>query len=131
MSDPSFEARLQRLFSDHPHYPDAPLFAAEVENRLSRGWALRRVLIGAAGVAGGLIAVAQIAGAGLVGRIGDANRLARDTAMALHTSAAQIPGPIGSVGQLTLPFGGEVLWLVAGLAVLAGAFLVSRSIQEI
>ncbi len=119
------------MFSDHPHYPDAPLFAAEVEGRLSRGWALRRVLIGAAGVTGGLIAVAQITGAGLVGRIEDANRLARDTAAALHTTASQIPGPIGGVGQLALPFGGEVLWLVAGLAVLAGAFLASRAIQEI
>jgi hypothetical protein len=131
MSDPSFEARVQRLFSEHPHYPDAPLFAAEVEHRLSRGWALRRVLIGAAGVAGGLIAVAQIAGAGVVGRFGAADRLARDTASALHTSAARIPGPIGGVGQLILPFGGEVLWLVAGLAVLAAALLFSRSIREI
>ena len=131
MSDPSFEARLQRLFSDHPHFPDAPLFAVEVEDRLSRGWALRRVLIGAAGVAGGLIAVVQLTGAGLIGRIGDAGQVARDAASALHTTAARIPGPIGGVGQLALPFGGEVLWLVAGLAVLAGAFLASRSIREI
>jgi len=131
VSDPSFDARLQRLFADHPHYPDAPLFAAEVEGRLSRGWALRRMLIGAAGVVGGLIAVAQIAGAGLVGRLGAAGRLARDTASTLHATAAELPGPIGGVGQLALPFGGEVLWLVAGLAVLAGAFLASRTIQEI
>jgi hypothetical protein len=89
------------------------------------------VLIGSAGVVGGLIAVAQITGAGLIGRLGAADRLLRDTAAALHMTAARIPGPIGDVGQLTLPFGGEVLWLVAGLAVLAGAFLASRSIQEI
>lgn len=131
MSDASFEARLQRLFSDHPHYPDAPLFAVEVENRLSRGWALRRVLISAAGVAGGLIAVAQITGAGLIGRIGAASQVAQEAASALHTAAARIPGPIGGVGQLALPFGGEVFWLVAGLAVLAGALLAGRSIQQI
>lgn len=130
MSDPSFESRLQRLFAEHPHYPDAPLFAVEVENRLSRGWALRRLLIGAAGVAGGLIAAAQVAGAGLGPRIGALGRLAQEMAMALH-AGAKLPAPLGDIGQIALPFGGEALWLVAGLAVLAGALLAGRSIREL
>ncbi len=129
MSDPSFEMRLQRLYAEHPHYPDAPLFAAEVEGRLSRGWALRRMLIGAAGVAGGLIAVIQFAGARFGQRLGELGDLATTTGHSLHTTMLHMPGPFGEVGQL--PFGGEVLWLVAGLAVLAGALLASRSIQEI
>ena len=129
MSDPSFEMRLQRMFSEHPHYPDAPLFAAKVENRLARGWALRRVLIGAAGIVGGLIAIAQIAGAGFGARLDELGRVARGTLNAMQVTAAHLPGPLGDVGAL--PFGGEVIWLVAGLAVLAGAFLASRSIQEI
>ena len=131
MSDPAFEARLQRLFAEHPHYPDAPLFAIEVENRLSRGWALRRILIGAAGAAGGLVAVAQIAGAGVGARLVAASRLARDATLALHATAVRLPAPLGDFGQATLPFGAEALWLVAGLAVLAGALFASRSIQEI
>jgi hypothetical protein len=131
VSDPSFESRLQRLLADHPHYPDAPLFAAQVEHRLARGWALRRILIGAAGVAGGLVAVAQVAGAGLGARLDAASRFAHDAALALHASASRLPGPIGDVGQLALPFGAEALWLVAGLAVLAGALFASRSIQEL
>ena len=49
MDDPAFEMRLSRMFAEAPHYPDAVLFASEVESRLGRGWALRRVLIAAAG----------------------------------------------------------------------------------
>lgn len=129
MSDPSFEMRLQRLYAEHPHYPDAPLFAVEVENRLSRAWALRRVLIGSAGIVGGFVATFQIAGARLFTRLGDAARLVSDASHSLHAAALHLPSPLSDIGQL--PFGGEVLWLVAGLAVLAGAFLASRSIQEI
>jgi len=131
VSDQSFEARLQRMFSDHPHYPDAPLFAAEVEGRLSRGWALRRLLIGAAGAVGGVIAVAQIAGGGVWTRIGAAGQLFQQTVGAVSSTTANLQTPMGGVGQLALPFGGETLWIVAGLAVLAGALLFSRSIQEL
>jgi hypothetical protein len=131
VSDQTFEARLQRMFADHPHFPDAPLFAVEIEDRLSRGWAFRRLLIGAAGGAGGLIAVVQIAGAGLWTRIGAAGRLYHQAVGAVNSTAAGLPAPMGEVGQLSLPFGGEALWLIAGLAVLAGALLVSRSIQEL
>jgi hypothetical protein len=129
MSDPSFEMRLQRMFSEHSHFADAPLFAIEVENRLSRGWAVRRLLIGAAGAAGGLIAIVQIAGARIGDRLGQIGTTALSATRSLHGIADQIPTPFGTLTQL--PFGGEVLWLVAGLAVLAGALLASRSIQEI
>ena len=128
MSDPSFEMRLQRMFSDHPHFPDAPLFAADVEHRLARGWALRRVLIGAGGVLGGLITTYQLAGSRLVDRLGEASRLASDTGSALTNAAVHLPAPLGDLGQL--PFGGEAIWLVVGLATLAGALLAGRSIHE-
>jgi len=129
VSDPSFEMRLQRMFAEPAHFPDAPLFAIEVEHRLARGWALRRMLIGSAGVVGGLIAVVQFAGARFGERVGEVARLALDTSRTLRTAAVHLPTPLGDLGQL--PFGGEVLWLVTGLAVLAGALLASRSIQEI
>lgn len=128
MSDPSFEMRLQRMFSEHPHFPDTPLFAAEVENRLSRGWALRRILIGAGGIGGGLLATYQLAGARIAERFGEASKLALDTSQSLKSAALHLPTPVGDLGQL--PFGGEVIWLVVGLAVLAGALLAGRSIQE-
>jgi hypothetical protein len=129
MSDPSFEMRLQRMFAEHPHYPDAPLFAADVENRLGRAWALRRMLIGAAGVAGGLIAIVQFAGARFGQRISEIWGAAMNTGQSLHSAATQLPLPFSEISQL--PYGSEALWMVAGLAVLAGALFASRSIQEI
>ncbi len=129
MSDPSFEMRLQRMFADHAHYADAPLFAADVENRLGRAWALRRMLIGASGVAGGLIAIVQFAGARFGERVGEISRTALSTGHTLRAVAGQLPLPFSELNQL--PFGGEVLWLVTGFALLAGALVATRSIQEI
>ena len=129
MSDPTFEMRLQKLFAETPSFPDAPLFAASVESRLSRGWALRRVLIGAAGAVGGSVAVFQIAAAGMGPKLVQAGDLLNGLRNALAQTSGHLPGPFAELGQL--PFGGEALWLVAGLAVLAGALLASRSLEEI
>jgi hypothetical protein len=129
MSDPAFEMRLHRLFSESPPCPDAPLFAASVESRLSRGWALRRVLIGAAGVVGGSVAVVQIAAAGMGPKLVQAGDLLEGARRAFVQTSGRLPGPLSDLGQL--PFGGEAIWLVAGLAVLAGALLASRSLEEI
>ena len=129
MSDPSFEMRLHKLFSESPVCSDAPLFAAEVESRLSRGWALRRVLIGAAGIVGGSVAVIQVAAAGMGPRLAQAGEVFESLRHTLIRTPASLPGPFADLGQL--PFGGEAIWLVAGLAVLAGALLASRSLEEI
>lgn len=129
MSDPAFEMRLHKLFAESPACPDTPLFAAVVEARLSRGWALRRVLITAAGAVGGAVAVIQVAAAGVGPRLVQAGDLVESLRhAAVHTPLA-LPAPFADLGQL--PFGGEAIWLVAGLAVLAGALLASRSLEEI
>ena len=129
MDDPAFEAHLGRLFAETPHYPDGLLFAHEIEGRLGRGWALRRVLIAAAGLIGGLIAAGQLIGSGLVARLTGASHMVS----AARQGVSQLPLPL--VPQLTafndLPFGSEVVWLVLGLAVLAGALLIGRSLEEI
>jgi hypothetical protein len=129
LDDPAFEMRLGRLFAEAPPYPDSPLFAARIESRLGRGWALRRVLIAAAGAVGGFIAVGQVIGSGLLARIDGASRMMS----AARHGFSHLPGPIAP--QLSvfrdMPFGGEVIWLVVGLAVLAGALLAGRSLEEI
>jgi hypothetical protein len=120
---------LSRLFAEAPQYPDARLFAGEIESRLGRGWALRRVLIAAAGVTGGLIAVGQLIGSGLVARLDGASHMVS----AARAGFDHLPLPIAP--QLSMlkdmPFGGEVVWLVAGLAVLAAALLAGRSIEDL
>src|SRR3712207_4422875 len=70
MSDPSFEARLERLFAQPPRLPDSEQFAARVEARLEREWSLRRGFIAVAGLAGGAVAVTQTVGSQLTARTG-------------------------------------------------------------
>lgn len=129
MDDPAFEMRLGRLFAEAPHYPDGQAFADRVESRLGRGWALRRVLIAAAGVVGGLITAGQMIGSGLASRLHEASKV-----MSVATQGvSHLPSPVAP--QLSLfsdmPFGGEVVWLVGGLAILAGALLVGRTLEEL
>ena len=54
MAEIDFERRLERLFADAPAFSDESAFAARVEQRLNRGWNVRRWFIGAAGVASGI-----------------------------------------------------------------------------
>ena len=129
MDDPAFEMRLGRLFNEAPHFADAGLFALQVESRLGRGWALRRALILAAGAFGGLVAVGQTMGSGLFSRLESLSHMAAAT----RTGLANLPAPMAlKIATLPdLPFGGEVMWLVLGFAILAGALLVGRSLEEL
>lgn len=129
MDDPAFEMRLGRMFAEAPQYPDWLLFANTVEARLGRGWALRRVMIAAAGVAGGLIAVGQVIASGLAARIDGASRVVSVANEGLSHLPISIAPQLSFLGDM--PFGGEVVWLVIGFAVLAAALLVGRSLEEI
>ncbi|MEI9965940.1 MAG: hypothetical protein WDM92_16195 [Caulobacteraceae bacterium] len=59
MAELDFESRLNRWFTEAPAFPDADRFAARVQDRLDRSWTLRRLMIGAAGLVGGVIAAAR------------------------------------------------------------------------
>ncbi len=126
MADRNFEVHLDRLFDQSPGFADADLFAVRVNDRLDRGWSMRRLLIGGLGTVGGLIGVYQVLGSGLVAH--------------LHTLVAQ-SGVIQTVGlkvldvQQVFPEGlqgnGEVLAMSAALAVTALALTLVRVVREI
>ncbi len=128
MDDLAFEKRLGRLFGEAASFPDALLFASQIEDRLGRGWALRGVLIVSAGVAGGLITVGQMIGSGLLARIGGASHMLATARQGL----SHLPSPFApQLSMLAdLPFGGEVVWLFVGLAVLAGALVAGRALED-
>src|SRR5580704_8318976 len=69
MAERNFEVELGRMFAEAPALPDANLFALRVDERLNRGWTVRRLVIGGMGVVGGLIGGAQVLGGGLVERL--------------------------------------------------------------
>ena len=124
MAELDFERRLERLFSNAPELPDAQAFAQRIERRLDRGWNVRRWLIGAAGLAGGLIGASQLVMSNLVERVESAEQSAR----VLGQGLARVSPTTDMVSALS---GGYGLWIAVGLAVLTMGFVVSRVIEEI
>ncbi|HEY5413112.1 MAG TPA: hypothetical protein VIJ94_20560 [Caulobacteraceae bacterium] len=124
MADPEFETRLGRLYAEAPAFPDADGFARRIEGRIARAWTVRRLLIGAAGIGGGVVAAGQMLGGHLF-----------QAATGISTAAAdavQRSGrAVGQLGVLTeLPIGSEVMWVGLGLAVLAVVLMAARSLEE-
>jgi hypothetical protein len=121
MSDPSFESRLERLYSQPPQVAEPEAFAARVQARLDREWSLRRGLIGAAGLIGGVIAATQTVGAQTYAQFAAALGPARrslDTAWAQAWSA-ELPT------QALL--NGEAMWMIAALGGMALTLAAARA----
>ncbi len=124
MADPEFDARLGRMFSESPAFADADGFAYRVEARLARSWTLRRVLIGLAGLIGGLVAAGQMLGAHLWQAVGG---FASTSSQAL-ARGGQALGQLQVLGDL--PIGAEVMWVGLGLATLAVVLMAARALEE-
>lgn len=119
-----FERRLERLFSEAPYLEDAPAFADRIEARLNRGWTARRWLIGAAGLAGGVIGASQL----LVSNVFAKVQSAEQSAKVLGEGLSRVTPTSDMVSALS---GGYGVWIAVGLAVLTLGFAVSRVIEEI
>lgn len=125
MAEPDFEAQLTRLYNEPPAFPDAELFAVQIAADLDRGWALRRVLIGGAGVAAGVIAAVQLITTRFSAEL---QTLSRDGTRDLNADLEQA---LNRVNQMVAtPASVEALWLAAGLALLALGFAVTRAMEE-
>jgi hypothetical protein len=125
LADLDFERRLERMFGEAPDFSDAGAFAERVERRLNRGWQARRWVIGAAGVAGGVIGVSQLMMSNVFQQLKGAEQ-----------SARAVSSGIGQIGHASdwlaaLSGGGNVVWIAAGLAVLSMGFVLTRVIEEI
>jgi hypothetical protein len=124
MAELEFERRLERLFAEPPAFADAEAFAQRLERRLDRGWTLRRGLIGAAGVAGGLIGASQLLVSGLFHRVETAGASARAVSASLTRTA-----PAQWISAL--PSGGGMVWMAVAVAVVMMGFVLTRVIEEI
>lgn len=123
MAEIDFERRLERLFGDAPELPDAKPFAERIERKLDRGWTARRWLIGAAGLAGGIIGASQLFMSNLFQRVETAEQSAR----LISEGVARVTPASDMVSALS---GGYGIWAAVGLAVVAMGFVVSRMIEE-
>jgi amino acid transporter len=126
MADLEFETGLDRMFAQSPTFADAPLFALKVENRLERGWTFRQALIVGLGLIGGLFGVMQVVSSGLLGR---AEVFSAQSSKLLSNDLHRFM-PL-SLSFLDLPFGRQILWMSAILAVVALVLAVMRVIEEI
>jgi len=124
MAEIDFERRLERLFADTHELPDAQGFAQRVEQRLNRGWTARRWLLGAAGLAGGLIGASQLLMSNVFQRVESAEQSAR----VLSQGLARVTPTSDMVSALS---GGYGLWIAVGVAVLTMGFAVARVIEEL
>jgi hypothetical protein len=125
MAEVDFERRLERLFAETSELPDCNAFAARVERRMDRGWTARRWLIGAAGVAGGIVGASQLMMSNIVEQVETAEESAR-----LLTSGLEELAPRAEWMSL-LGGGGATVWIASGLAVVAMLFVLTRVIEEI
>ncbi len=126
MPDRSFEMRLDRMFAEHPAFPDGDLFARTVEARLERGWTYRRFVIGGLGLVGGLIGGAQILGSGVLQRVG---ALTSQSNAIVSAKAAELAGSHLLPGGLEV--NGEILLMSAAMALLAIGFGVTRFLRDL
>lgn len=126
MAELDFEMRLDRMFAEPPAFGDSEDFARRVETRLDRGWNVRTLAIGAAGVAGGVIGVGQMISSNLLGK---AEAVSVSQSQALGGGLGNLVRAGSSLGEL--PIGGEALWMAAGLAILALAFGITRAMDNI
>lgn len=125
MADLDFDMRLSRLFAEAPALPDGDAFAHRVEARLERSWTLRRMLIGAAGLGGGLVVAGQV----LAPQFGQKLEAVYSVPVnSLHRSLEAL-APQWKLFSY-LPYSSELVWMAAGLVALGVAALAKRSIDE-
>ena len=125
-AEAEFDSRLHRLFERAPALGGDEAFALLVRRRLDRAWTLRRVVISAVGVLGGLVAVGQLAAARFFGQ---AEVLSVQSARLMSIAlASHVPWRLYLEG---LPFGAEILWGVAALCLVALGLVAARLIRDI
>ncbi len=124
--DRSFEMRLERLFAETPVFADAEYFTLRLEERLSRGWNFRQVLIGGFGLLGGAIGAIQILHSGVSGWIislGNESRILTSARLSRIITGRFLP--------VDFPINGEWFFLSAALAIVAAGFAVARVLREL
>lgn len=126
MAELEFERRLERLFAQSAPFSDDVEFARRVEARLDQGWNLRRWLIGAAGVSGGVVGASQLIMSNFVHRVED---VSAGSSKLIEASVSQLKPGVTLLGLVSTDW--LIIWIASGLAVVAMGFVLTRVIEEI
>ncbi len=125
MAELEFERRLERLFNEPPALAGEGAFAALVEQKLNRGWTLRRWTIGAAGLVGGVVGASQLIMSNFVEQVETASK---GSTRLIEAGMSQWAPRLEMLSAL--PAGSSVVWIAGGMAVLAIGFVVTRVLEE-
>lgn len=135
MSADEFDPFVERLFAQTPPMADADLFALEVQGRLAKRSRVRTVVLGVAGLLGGLTAVREVAGMDLAfGRAAIGGGQMTEGARSIVAAAqSDIQGSLDQMGLANLSLGSmgamQLFWLTAAALVAllaAGAMKLSQ-----
>ncbi|WP_296815646.1 hypothetical protein [Brevundimonas sp.] len=136
MSGPdAFDGEIERLFARPPALDGGETFAHRVERRLARGSRIRTVVVGAAGLVGGVLAVQQAVGSGFTLNLSN-----RPAGVTTPDAGPTVAG--GDWGQYldllqTLGMGQDLaalpsmplFWLASAGLILAAAFTATRNVN--
>ena len=138
MSADEFDPAIERLFARSPAMPDAPLFTATVEERLQKGSRIRFVVLGLAGVVGGVVAAREMLTVNFsVGDTGGAVTTGMGQGLESVSFNAQsaIQSGLDQVGLGNIAFGSmggmQLFWIAAGALIAVAAAGVVRFSQQV
>lgn len=136
MSADEFDPAIERLFARAPSLPDAPLFTAEVEQRLQRGSRLRFLILGLASVLGLGVAAREVLTVRLSAEPGESAALVGHGLQAASVNAqSALQGGLDrfGLGSMDLaPVGGmQLFWLAAAGLIAAASVGLFRLSQEV
>lgn len=132
MQEPEFDPQIERLFAQAPHLPDSDAFARRIEGKLAKSWRVRTWALGAAGVVGGAVAVAQTLGSGLSVQMAQAQEASAQRVDALIGQTVSQSEAVARdyVGMFDFAANPTVFWVACGMIVLAAGSLAARLFDE-
>jgi hypothetical protein len=137
MSADEFDPAIERLFARAPAMPDATLFTAQVEQRLQKGSRVRVVVLGVAGVVGGVVAAREMLTVNFSTGDGSVPTAAMGQGLEAVSFNAQsaIQSGLDQVGLGNIAFGSmggmQMFWIAAGALIAVAAAGVVRLSQEV
>lgn len=133
MSSDEFDPMIEKLFARQAPMADANLFAADLEKRLARGSGVRALVLGGAGLIGGVLALRETVGSLSVS---SADSLIGDAAVTrgLQQAGAGLQANLDQYGLSQLSLGSmggmQLFWITAGAIVALLAAGVVKLSQE-
>lgn len=136
MSADEFDPAIERLFARSPAMPDATLFTARVEERLQKGSRVRFVVLGLAGVVGGVVAAREMLTVNFsMGNAAPTAAMGRGLESVSFSAQSAIQSGLDQLGLGGLSFGSmsgmQMFWVAAGALIAVAAAGVLRLSQEV